>query len=257
MIRTLIAFAGAAALASAPLAAQWLDYPTPGLPRTASGKPNLAAPVPRTPDGKPDLSGLWDAPGGKAPLMEDLAKFVEGGLPLSPWGEQLLKARLANFDKDDPDGYCQPLGLVRMHAHPYPRKIVQLPGELLILFERDNIFCQIFTDGRPMPVDPQPAFNGYSTGRWEGDILVVETAGFKDGMWLDNVGSPFTSDGKVIERFRRPSFGKLEIEVTIEDPKAYIKPWSFIVHQEFAVNTELMEFFCTENNRDPPHMVGK
>jgi hypothetical protein len=185
-----------------------------------------------------------------------LGKFVKGGLPYSPWAAELLKARHANEDKDDPDGYCQPLGMVRMQMEG-PRKIVQIPGLLLILFERDNVFRQIFTDGRPMPLDPQPAFNGYSTGKWEGDTLVVETTGFKDGMWLDNIGSPFTPSAKVTERFRRPSFGNLEIEVTVYDSKAYTKPWSYKVNKVIAADTEIMEFFCTENNKDPQHLVGK
>ena len=189
--------------------------------------------------------------------MNDIAKNVKGGLPFQPWAADLLKARLANEDKDDPDGYCQPLGLVRMHIHPYPRKIIQLPSLLVIMFERDNTFRQIFTDGRPMPADPQPAYNGYSTGKWDGDTLVVETTGFKDGMWLDNVGSPFTAAAKVTERFRRPSFGNLEIDVTIDDPKAYTKPWTLQLKQTLAADTDMLEFFCTENNRDMPHMVGK
>jgi hypothetical protein len=263
-----------AALLCLPLNAQWLNYPTPGLPRMANGKLNAAAPVPRTADGKPDFSGLWEsarrgaaqpgAPGGQAIGADiaiggsgDLGRFVKGGLPYSPWGAELLKARHANEDKDDPDGYCQPLGLVRMQMIEGPRRIVQVPGLLVILFERDNVFRQIFTDGRPLPVDPQPAFNGYSTGKWEGDTLVVQSAGFKDGMWLDNIGSPFTADARVTERFRRPSFGNLEIEVTVDDPKAYTKPWTYTVHQVIAVDSEIMEFFCTENNRDPAHLVGK
>jgi hypothetical protein len=237
--------------------AQWLNYPTPGIPRTKDGKPNLTAPAPRTADGKPDLSALWDAVRHERSLMEDVSKSVEGGLPLQPWGETLLKARLANEDKDDPDGYCQPLGLVRMHLHPYPRKFIQLPGELVILFERDNQFRQIFTDGRPLPADPQPSYNGYSTGKWDGDTLVVQTTGFKDGMWLDNVGNPITSSAKVTERFRRLNFGNLEITMTVDDAKAYTKAWSVTVNYALAPDTDMLEFFCTENNLDIPHMVGK
>jgi hypothetical protein len=260
MSRTLLAILGALlTIPSVPLRAQWLSYPTAGLPRTANGKPNLAAPVPRTADGKPDLSGLWEGErqGGGASLMNDIARDVKGGLPLQPWAADLLKSRLANEDKDDPDGYCQPLGLVRMHIHPYPRKIIQLPNEVVILFERDNTFRQIFTDGRLLPVDPQPAYNGYSTAKWVGDTLVVETTGFKDGMWLDNVGSPFTAAAKVTERFRRPSFGQLEIEVTVDDPKAYTRPWTTTLKQTLVADTDMLEFFCTENNKDMPHMVGK
>jgi hypothetical protein len=244
--------------AAPPLRAQWLNYPTTGLPRKPDGKPNLNAPVPRAPDGKPDLSGLWEGKSaGGGSLMENIDKFVKGGLPLSPWGAELLKARLANEDKDDPDGYCQPLGPIRMHVHPYPRKIVQLPGVLMILFERDNTFRQIFTDGRPLPPDMQPAFNGYSTAKWEGDTLVVQTAGFKDGMWLDNVGNPFTDQAKVTERFRRPAFNALEISITVDDRKAYTKPWTLVLNQTLVPDTDMLEFFCTENNKDMPHMVGK
>jgi hypothetical protein len=260
MTRITLAIAAALiAFPASPLTAQWLNYPTFALPRTADGKPNLAAPVPRTPDGKPDLSGLWEGKtvGGSGSLMEDLAKNVPGGLPLTKWGADTLKARLANEDKDDPDGYCQPLGLVRMHVHPYPRKIVQIPGLVLILFERDNIFRQIFTDGRPLPPDMQPSYNGYSTAKWDGDTLVVQTAGFKDGMWLDNVGNPITEGAKITERFRRPSFGNLEIDVTVDDPKAYSKPWTLKLHQSLVTDTDMLEFFCTENNKDMPHMVGK
>jgi hypothetical protein len=275
MIRTVSAISGVlAAFLSVPSNAQWLNYPTRGLPRTINGKMDTAAPVPRTADGKPDLSGLWEAP-RRASVQDakraeevigsdialggfgDIGRSVKGGLPYSPWGSDLLKARQANEDKDDPDGYCQPLGMVRMLQIEGPRKIVQVPGLLAILFERDNSFRQIFTDGRPMPVDPQPAFNGYSTGKWEGDTLVVQTTGFRDGMWLDNVGSPFTADAKVTERFRRPRFGNLEIEVTVDDPKAYTRPWTYTVRQVIAADTEIMEFFCTENNRDPQHLVGK
>ena len=274
MNRIAIAIPGVlAALLCAPLKAQWLNYPTPGLPRTANGKMNAAAPVPRTADGKPDFSGLWEAPqrsvrpeanpeltiGADIALggSGDLGRFVKGGLPYSPWGADVLKERQLNKDKDDPDGYCQALGLVRMLKIEGPRKIVQVPGLLVILFERDNTFRQIFLDGRPRPVDPQPAYNGYSTAKWEGDTLVVQSTGFRDGMWLDNIGSPFTAAAKVTERFRRPRYGDLQIEVTVDDPKAYTKPWTYTVNQVIAADTEIMEFFCTENNRDPQHLVGK
>jgi hypothetical protein len=139
----------------------------------------------------------------------------------------------------------------------YPRKLIQVPGLLLILFERDTTYRQIFTDARPLPVDPQPGFNGYSTGKWEGDTLVVESIGFKDGLWLDTKGSPLTAAAKVTERFRRPSFGKLEIDITIDDPKAYTKPWSIQVHQALALDTDLIEFVCLENEKGIPHLVGK
>jgi hypothetical protein len=238
-------------VSSAP--AQWINYPTPGIPRT----PDLAAPAPRGTDGKPDLSGLWQpASGGADPQFADIAKEVKDGLPFQKWAADLVKMRRAQNNKDDPDGHCQPLGTVKMHLHPYPRKILQLPGLIVILYERDTVYRQIFTDGRPSPVDPQPSFYGYSTARWEGDTLVVQTNGFKDGLWLDISGTPLTNAAKVTERYRRPSFGKLEIDVTVDDSKAYTKPWTIRVNQTLAVDTDLIEFFCTENEKDARHLVG-
>jgi hypothetical protein len=256
-------------LAAPALQAQWLKYPTAGVPRLPNGQPNLSAPAPRTPDGKPDLSGLWEpaAPAGSSTFLtgdppgdrqfSGIGVNLPGGLPLQPWARELVETRRDGEFKDAPDTYCLPLGLVQMHVHPYPRKLIQVPGLLLILFERDTTYRQIFTDGRPLPVDPQPGFNGYSTGKWEGDTLVVESIGFKDGMWLDTKGSPLTSAAKVTERFRRPSFGKLEIEITIDDPMAYTKPWSIQVHQALALDTDLVEFVCLENEKDLSHLVGK
>jgi len=238
--------------------AQWTTYPTPGIPRTPDGKPNLAAPAPRTEDGKPDLSGLWQpASGGADKQFLDIAGEIKEGLPFQPWAADLVKARRANENKDDPDGHCQPLGLVKMHLHPYPRRMVQVPGLTLILFERDTNYRQIFTDGRPLPEDPTPAFNGYSTAKWDGDTLVVQSIGFKDNLWLDISGTPLTDAAKVTERYRRPTFGKLEIDITIDDPKAYTKPWSIRVNQLLAVDQEMLEFVCLENEKDVPHLVGK
>jgi hypothetical protein len=237
--------------------AQWLNYPTPGIPRTPDGKPDLAARAPRTSDGKLDLSGVWQpASGGADPQFVDIGKEVKGGLPFQKWAADLVKARRAANNKDDPDGHCQPLGTVKMHLHPYPRKILQLPGFMVILYERDTVYRQMFTDGRALPADPQPSFYGYSTGKWQGDTLVVETNGFRDGLWLDISGTPLTDAAKVTERFQRPSFGKLEIEITVDDPKAYTKPWTIRVNQSLAVDTDLLEFFCTDNERDARHLVG-
>ncbi len=248
----------AATLLALTAAAQWINYPTPGIPRTADGKPDLSAPAPRGADGKPDLSGLWQpASGGADPQFADIAKQVEGGLPFRKWAADLVKTRRAVNNKDDPDGHCQPLGTVKIHLHPYPRKLLQLPGLIVILYERDTVYRQIFTDGRPLPVDPQPSFYGYSTGKWDGDTLVVETNGFRDGLWLDISGTPLTDAAKVTERYHRPSFGKLEIDVTVDDSRAYTKPWTIRVNQTLALDTDLMEFFCMENEKDARHLVGK
>jgi hypothetical protein len=250
------------------VSAQWIDYPTPGIPRTPDGKPNLAAPAPKTADGKPDLSGLWEPGSGGSlapvagatpadPQFRDIAVNVKGGLPFQPWAAELVKTRRTDENKDDPDAHCQPLGLVKMHLHPYPRKMIQIPGLLLILFERDTNYRQIFTDGRPLPEDPQPGYNGYSIGKWDGDTLVVHSIGFKDGLWLDVSGTPLTDAAKVTERFRRPNFGHLEIEVTVDDPKAYTKPWSIQVNQTIALDTDMLEFVCKENEKDARHLVGR
>jgi hypothetical protein len=240
------------------LPGQWFNYPTPNLPRTPDGKVDLSAPVPRTADGHPDLSALWQpANGGADPQFRDIAINVPGGLPFQPWAAELVKARRADENKDDPDGFCKPLGLVKMHLHPYPRKLIQLPGLLILLFERETTYRQIFTDGRPLPVDPNPAFMGYSVGHWEDDTLVVETIGLVDGLWLDISGTPLTDAARLTERYRRPKFGELEIEVTIDDPKAYTRPWSIKIPQTLAADTEMLEFYCNQNEKDVPHLVGK
>jgi hypothetical protein len=257
MMRRAIGAVAAATLLALTAPAQWINYPTPGIPRTPGGKPDLTAPAPRTPDGKPDLSGLWQpASGGADPQFADIAKEIKDGLPFQKWAADLVKARRAVNNKDDPDGHCQPLGTVKMHLHPYPRKIIQLPGLMVILYERDTVYRQIFTDGRPLPVDPQPSFYGYSTAKWEGDTLVVQTNGFRDGLWLDISGTPLTDAAQVTERYRRPNFGRLEIDVTVDDPKAYTKPWTIRVNQSRVVDTDLLEFFCTDNEKDAGHLVG-
>jgi hypothetical protein len=182
---------------------------------------------------------------------------MDGGLPLQPWAADLLKARRADNSKDAPDTHCLPLGPILMHLHPFPRRMIQIPGLLVILFERDTAYRQIFTDGRPLPVDPQPSFNGYSTGKWEGDTLVVATNGLRDGTWLDTAGTPLTDAARVTERFSRPSFGTLEIDIAVDDPKAYTRPWSIHVTQSLAADTDLLEYVCLENERDISHAVGK
>jgi hypothetical protein len=262
---------GAAILLAMPglLLGQWLQYPTAGVPRTPSGLPNLGAPAPRTADGKPDFSGIWEAdntspcPPDGCPDMPSSREFVNigarlpGGLPYQPWAAELVKKRMAANGKDDPVSHCQPAAALRLLTFPPYRKFVQAPGLLAILSERDVTFRQIFTDDRPLPNDPQPSFRGYSSGHWEGDALVVHTNGFRDGMWLDRSGSPMTDAAQLTERFRRVNYGNLEIEVTLDDPKAYTAPWTVTLHQFIVLNTELLEYFCQENEKDQSHLVGK
>ena len=247
--------------------AQWLKHPTPGVPRRADGSPNFDAPAPRTTDGRPDLSGIWqlaascppagcvEYPGG--PEFGDMGATLPGGLPYQPWAADLVKQRLAQLGRDDPIAACRPGGAIRILTFPPPRKILQLPAEVVILSERDVTYRQIFTDGRSLPVDPEPTWNGYSTGRWEDATLVVQTNGLRDGMWLDRKGSPLTDAARMTERFRRVNFGRLDIEVTIDDPKAYTRPWTVTLTQRLMVDTELLDYHCMDNEKDARHLVGK
>jgi len=257
-----------ALLLSVTASAQWLHYPTPGIPRTRDGKPNLAAPAPRTSSGKPDLSGIWELEhppchaGGcadyvGAPEFLNLGVKLKDGLPYQPWAAELVKQRSADLGRDDPVARCLPSGAVRILTFPPPRKIIQTPGEVVILSERDVTFRQIFTDGRPLPLDPSPSWNGFSTGKWDGNTLVVETNGLRDGAWLDRNGSPMTDAARMTERFRRVSYGRLEIELTVDDPKAYTKPWTVTLNQLIVLNTELLDYYCNDNEKDVQHAVGK
>jgi hypothetical protein len=251
------------------LPAQWFNYPTAGVPRKPDGSPNLSAPAPRAADGKPDLSGIW-APVRRRPLNEslegqvnatgpfwDFGSVVPGGLPYQAWAATLRNQRAADQSKDNPDVKCMPLGILQMNTHPFPRRILQTPGYVAILHERDLEYRQIFTDGRPLPKDPQPSWNGYSTGKWVGDTLVVETIGFRDGLWADYDGSPITTAAKITERFRRVNFGSMELEMTVDDAKAYTKPWTVKIDLAFQLDSDLLEYVCLEGERDSAHMVGK
>jgi hypothetical protein len=252
-----------------PLAAQWLTYPTAGVPRMANGKPNLSAPAPRASDGKPDLSGIWawednrPCPADGCPDQKVGQEFInigwslKDGLPFQPWAVDLKKARSAQNNKDDPQTRCLPRGALRVLTDGLLKKIVQAPGLVVILSERNASYRQIFTDGRPLPGDPNPSWNGYSSGKWDGDTLVVETTGFRDDSWLDAGGTPLTAAAKMTEKFRRVNFGKLEIEVTVDDPKAYTRPWTIKLNQPLVVDTDLLDYICLENEKDVSHLVGK
>jgi hypothetical protein len=255
-----------------PLGAQWLKYPSVGVPRTAAGKVNMSAPTPRTADRKPDLSGLWvtsnpwcptgyDANSGlcglELPMGLDginLGRTLQGGLPYQPWLAKLVKERTANDSKDDPHVRCLPDTFLRAYSLPHILKIVQTPGLLIMLSEVNASYRQIFTDGRPLPVDPTPSWQGYSTAKWEGDSLVIDSIGFRDGLWIDWNGSEIGESAKVRERITRPEFGHLDIEVTVDDPKAYTKPWTVKLRQKIVVDTELVDEICLENEQSAKRM---
>jgi hypothetical protein len=271
----LAATAAAIVLALTPLGAQWPAFPDKKVPLKADGTPNLEAPTPRTADGKPDLTGVWlnewfyggqvrrppaALPGEPPPsTFGNIGANFPDGLPMQPWAKALMAERKRLGSKDNPDAHCLPMGLMQFHEHPQPRKMIQTPDVLVILYEGNAGVRQIFTDGRPAPAnDPQPWWYGYSTGRWEGDTLVVETTGVRDGGWHDIDGSPQTDAVKYIERFRRLNYGTLKIDVTIDDPKAYTAPFTVRVNQKLMVDdrvdAELIEFICAENEKDAERM---
>jgi hypothetical protein len=251
-------------------AGQWLNYPTAGVPRTPDGKPNLSAPAPRAPDGKPDLSGMWEMEanrpcadagcgGDQRPSQEffNIGWSLKERLPYQPWAAELVKARRPEKRDTDPLVHCLPIGPVRLHTFTGFKKIAQAPGLVALLYEYNASYRQIVTDGRPLPSDPNPSWNGYSSGKWDGDILVVQTAGFRDGQWLDFSGSPQSEAARMTERFRRVNFGNLEIEITIDDPKAYTRPWTVTLKQTLKLDTEMLDYICLENEKDLKHLVVK
>jgi hypothetical protein len=228
--------------------AQWLRDPTAGIPRRADGTPDLRAPAPRGPGGKPVLSGLW-RPSGR--IIFDITTGMKPGesIPYQPWAEALVRERRANDTRDDPTAACVVGGVPRSDFVPYPFKILETPGLVVILYEAIHSYRQIFTDGRALPVDPNPAWFGYSVGRWDGDVFVVETRGFNDNVWRDNAGRPATGSLRVTERFVRRDFGRMDIEVTIDDPKTYTRPWVVVQSLDFQADNELIEYICNENNK--------
>jgi hypothetical protein len=282
-------------MCSVSLSAQWPKFRDTSVPRDPQGRARMEAPPPRAANGTPDLSGVWlradpeplpselaglfsqanrDASGDVAqevfakpfppdPKSPPLAAFwdietnIPGGLPKTPWAAGVKKERMANEMKDNPDANCMPMGLTQFHMQPQPRKIIQTPKVIVILYESNYGQRTIYTDGRPLPKqgEPQPWWYGYSVGRWEGSTLVVETnnlRGAEDGLfdgWLDVRGTPYSNQAKFIERFRRPTFGKLEIDVTVEDAKAFTKPFTVRINQRVVVDEEPIEFVCNENQQ--------
>jgi hypothetical protein len=264
--------AAALAVLSPSVVAQWPEAKDPAAPRKPDGTINMDAPAPRTADGKPDFTGVWRGlgaiggrgrgnqpapappPGPPVAGFRDVAQNIPGGAPLTPWAQELLKKRNARNGLDNPEAHCLPMGLVQFHTQGFPRKFVQTPKLLVILYEASSGIRQVFLDGRTLPPlgEPEPWFYGYSSGRWEGDTLVVESNNFVEDGWLDIIGTPLTEQGKLTERFRRVSYGKMEIDITLEDPKAYTRPWTVRHNQELMADTELIEFICEENQRFGP-----
>ncbi len=252
-------------LLSASAAGQWLNYKTPGIPRLADGTPNLTAPAPRTADGKPDLAGVWAAecsiydgnPCFVRSLFFDLAKDLKpGDVEMTPWAAAVSKQREGRDHVDDPYGFCLPPGVPRIDFGGGPFKILQTPGVTAFLYETlvGMIFRQVFTDGRPLPDAGEPTWLGYSVGRWENDTFVVDTTGFRDGGWIDTKkGRPNSDALRVTERFRRADFGHMELAITIDDPKAYLKPWTMKTTLILHPDTELLDAFCDDHDKTIQH----
>ncbi len=279
---------------SSSLFAQWPKFKQPGVPRDSEGRVLTDARTPRTPDGKPDLSGVWmradrdplpqelagvvtargetsrgvvleppTAPFAADPNSPPLATFfdlggnIPGGLPFTAAAAELKKKRMAVDNRDNPDANCLPMGITQFHMQPQPRKIIQTPNLIVILYEANYGLRYIYMDGRSLPPqgEPQPFWYGYSVGHWDGDTLVVETnnlRGAEDGPsdgWLDVRGSPYSEEARFVERFRRPAFGKLEIDITVTDPKSYTKPFTVRINQRFLADEEPIEFVCNENQQ--------
>ena len=240
--------------AALPAVAQWPEAPNKSIPRNQDGSPNLTAPAPRKANGQPDLSGIWMVPGLK--YLINIAADLKD-VPFQPWAAAEYKRRMDDRGKDDPNNFCLPSIIPEKVAVTSPWKIVETPGVTLILYESRTIFRQVFTDGRSLPKDPNPTWQGYSIGKWDGDTFVVESGGFNGKGWLDTNGHPVTDALHVTERYRRKDFGHMDVEITIDDPKAYTKPWTIHENPELQADTELIEYICEENNRDVGHFVGK
>lgn len=236
----------------APLPAQWFNQPTPGTPRLANGKADLSAPAPKMADGHSDLSGVW------SPDTRPLQVIApQESIPFQPWSRKLAEERSdGSRGKDDPAAYCVP-GMPKLLVLPYPYKIVPVPGMMLMLYEGFTTYRQIFTDGRALPKDPQPSWLGYSVGKWDGDTFVVETIGVNERTWLDNAGRPHSDAMHLTERYHRRDFGHMEMQLTIDDPKTYSKPWTVNENAQLLPDTDLLEYICSENNKDVPHLTGK
>jgi hypothetical protein len=233
--------------------AQWLNYPTPGIPRLPDGKPNLNAPAPRTSTHTVDLSGVWMSVQNRVRFVDDQTSATL----LTPWARTIRAERQANLSRDIPTSKCLPSGIPPdMLRVGLPFKILQTPAVTVILLEEFNNWRQIFTDGRPLPANPEPAWFGYSVARWDGDTLVVETAGLNDKTWIDGGGTPHSDALRLTERLRRTDFGHLEIEYTFNDAKTFTREFSATAKFNLLPDTDLFDSHC-ENEKDAVHLAGK
>jgi hypothetical protein len=269
--------------ASPHLVAQWIKYPTVAVPRKADGTVNMSGPTPRMADGKPDFSGIWttaepnrptsglsspreqavadpqtakevETPGDQGAIrasrqMANIGVDLPGGLPYQPWLVPIVKERTDNMAIDDPHIRCLPDNFLRAYGLPHLLKFVHTPNLLVVLNEMNAGYRQVFTDARPLPKDPNPTWQGYSSAKWSGDTLVIDTIGLRDDTWIDWSGSVLTQAAKVREEIRRPDFGHLEVRVTVDDPKAYTKPWTVTLKQRIVVDTDLIDEVCLENEQ--------
>jgi len=253
----------AGVLASAPAAAQWVGYPTAHVPRKADGKVDMTAPAPRLANGKPDFSGIWisdrtepgqdtisdtsSLPSGRH--MANMGVDFEGGLPYQPWQLPIVKRRTENLAIEDPHIRCLPDFFLRAYGLPHMLKFVHTPDLLVMLNEMNAGYRQVFTDARALPDTPAPSWQGYSSAKWDGDTLVVDTIGMRDDTWIDWNGSVVTEAAKIREEIRRLDFGHIEIKATVDDPKGYTKPWTVTLRQRVVVDAELIDEVCLENEQ--------
>ncbi|MBV8845057.1 MAG: hypothetical protein JO307_19800 [Bryobacterales bacterium] len=252
----MVRFAALSLLLPISVGAQWLNLKTPGIPRTADGEPNLTAPAPRTPDNKPDLSGLWRPE--PSPYRFDLIQDLKDEGIFTPAAHDIFLTRVADFRRGDPVTHCLPGGPLEDFtggaAQVY--RIIQSPAVIAIIYE-SGFHRQIFMDGRELPKDPNPSWMGYSVGHWQGDTLVVESAGFNDRTWLDRVGHPHSEDLRVTETFRRVDFGNMQFQITYNDPKMLTKTLTIPLAVNYAPDTDMLETVCNENEKDTAHLAGK
>jgi hypothetical protein len=241
---------------AATLPAQWLNIKDKSIPRNKDGSANMAAPTPRRADGKPDLTGIWNP---EPPKVRDVtAGLRPEEVQMLPGAEKLFDQRkTGDLSDQDPDANCLPQGVPKLNSVPNPFRIFQELGVVVILYEAFGQFRQLYMDGRELPANPNPQWNGYSVASWDGDTLVVDSSGFNGKAWLDQVGHPSTEALRVTERFRRRDFGHMEVTATINDPGAYKTPWSYTQLLTLLPDTDLLEFICNENNKDLPHLKGK